>query len=96
MKKNKEALEKIDKDNKEAMERLKNALNKNKGIAQDMAKPILDMFNKAKGGGGFHMKGEIQFEGLQGTWERLQKATKILVPVSVPDASLAPEGKVHK
>lgn len=71
--KNKEALEKIDKDNKDAMERLKDALKKNKGIAQDMAKPILDMFNMANKGGGFHMKGSIQLEGLDSTWDRLMK-----------------------
>jgi hypothetical protein len=73
IRKNQEALDKIDKDNKAAMDRLKDALKKNRGAAQDMAKPILDMFNMANKGGGFHLKGSIQLEGLDSQWDRLMK-----------------------
>lgn len=73
MKKQKDEMAQIEKQNQSMMEDLKKRLEENKGKARNMAKPILDMFNAAKGGG-FHMKAEVQFEGLQSTYDRLQKA----------------------
>ncbi|CAB4160806.1 hypothetical protein UFOVP731_16 [uncultured Caudovirales phage] len=57
-----------------AMEELKKALEKNKQKAKELAAPILEMLGLANKGGGFHIKMDVGFETLQGTFERLQKS----------------------
>lgn len=60
--------------NKKMMEDLRKQLEKNKQKAKEMAAPILEMLGLAGKAGGFHIKMDVGFETLQGTFERLQKS----------------------
>jgi hypothetical protein len=60
--------------NNKMMEDLRKQLEKNKQKAKEMAAPILEMLGLANKPGGFHIKMDVGFESLQGTFERLQKS----------------------
>ncbi len=73
----KKEMDDLIKKNQEAMDAIKKRLEGNRRVAEDFAKPILnalDALRKGAAGGGFKLKLDVNFESLQGTWERLQKA----------------------
>jgi hypothetical protein len=70
----KREMEALQAGNKAAMEALQKQLEKNKQKAKEMAAPILEMLGLANKPGGFHIKMDVGFESLQGTFERLQKS----------------------
>ena len=64
----------LKKKNEEAMDALKGKLDGARNKAREIVDPIVGMLDRLKQGGGFKLKMEMQFESLQGTFDRLQKA----------------------
>lgn len=72
--KQKKDADELKKKNEEAMDALRGKLDGARGVAKDFVNPIIGMLNRLEQGGGFKLRMEMQFESLQGTFDRLQKA----------------------
>ncbi len=70
----KAAMEKLAADNKAILDKMRARMAGNKAKADEYADPLIKLFKGLDAGGGFKIKGTVAFEGLQGTFDRLQLA----------------------
>jgi hypothetical protein len=89
------AMADMEKSNKDAMDRMRERLNQNKDKADEIAGPLIKMFKGLQSGKGFQMKMNVAFEGLQGTFDRLQQAFAQQVGPNIEQAQLVQLQGIH-
>ncbi len=89
------AMADMEKSNKDAMDRMRERLNQNKDKADEIAGPLIKMFKGLQSGKGFQMKMNVSFEGLQGTFDRLQQAFAQQVGPNIEQAQLSQLQGIH-